>query len=53
MVGSIVFWRALFDLEGRFVSVTLYGLQNQPIEPDDGLATLEAQVDQLIAANAR
>ena len=46
-------WRALFDLEGRFVSVTLYGLRDKPIKPDDGLATLEAQVDRLVAANAR
>ena len=45
-------WRALFDLGGRFVSVTLYGLKDQPIEAKDGLATLEAQVDRLVAANA-
>ena len=45
-------WRALFDLGGRFVSVSLYGLEDQPFEPDDGRAALEAQVDQLISANA-
>ncbi len=45
-------WRALFDLGGRFVSVSLYGLSDQPIEADEGLEALEAQVDRLIAANA-
>lgn len=45
-------WRALFDLDGRFVSVSLYGLEDQPFEPDDGRAALEAQVDHLISANA-
>ncbi len=49
--ASPLTWRALFDLGGRFVSVSLYGLQDQPIEPEDGLATLEAQVDELIAVN--
>lgn len=46
-------WRALFALGGRFVSVSLYGVSDKPIAPEDGLATLEAQVDQLIAANSR
>ena len=49
--ASPLTWRALFDLGGRFVSVSLYGLSDQPIEPDEGLDALEAQVDQLIAAN--
>ena len=44
-------WRALFDLKGRFVSVSLYGLSEQPIPAQEGLAAVEAQVDQLIAAN--
>ena len=50
--ASPLTWRALFGLDGRFVSVSLYSSQEQPIEPEDGLATLEAQVDELIAANA-
>lgn len=50
--ASPMTWRALFDLGGRFVSVSLYGLRDQPIDPEDGLATLEAQVDELIAANS-
>ena len=44
-------WRALFALGGRFVSVSLYGLSDEPIAPEAGLAALEAQVDQLILAN--
>ncbi len=44
-------WRALFDLGGRFVSVSLYGLEDQPFEPEDGRAALEAQVDHLISVN--
>jgi len=50
--ASPLTWRALFGLGGRFVSVSLYGSKDQPIEPEDGLATLEAQVDELIAVNA-
>ena len=46
-------WRALFDLGGRFVSVSLYGLIGQPFEPGDGQAAVDAQVDALIAANTR
>ncbi len=46
-------WRALFNLSGRFVSVSLYGLSDEPIAPEEGLAALEAQVDQLMAANRR
>ena len=44
-------WRALFDLDGRFVSVSLFGKMDRPIARSEGLATLEAQVDQLKAAN--
>ena len=50
--ASPMTWRALFDLGGRFVSVSLYGLSDQPIEAEEGLQALEAQVDRLIAANA-
>ena len=46
-------WRALFDVEGRFISVSLYGLSDQPIPPEEGLATVDAQVDEILAANAR
>lgn len=46
-------WRALFDLEGRFVSVSLYGKQGVPIERDEGLETLARQVDELRLVNGR
>ena len=45
------YWRAIFDLGGRFVTVSLVGLTDDPIDRDDGLRTLEAQVDRLRAAN--
>ncbi len=44
-------WRALFNLDGRFVSVSLFGLSERPIGRRAGMATLEAQVDELRAAN--
>lgn len=44
-------WRALFDLDGHFVSVSLYGLIGNPIDRDDGMETLTRQVDELRAAN--
>ena len=44
-------WRALFDLEGRFISVSLYGLVDRPIDRDEGLAALSAQVKALRAVN--
>ena len=44
-------WRALFEMGGRFVSVSLFGPVNRPIPRRQGLATLEAQVDELRAAN--
>lgn len=45
------YWRALFDLEGRFVSVSLFGVAEAPIDPEDGRATLTAQVASLRAVN--
>ena len=45
-------WRALFDLGGRFVSVSLYGLPDQGIPAGEGLETVDAQVDRIMAANA-
>jgi len=45
-------WRALFDLGGRFVSVSLYAQAGTPIGRDRGLATLSDQVETLAAANS-
>ena len=47
------YWRALFGLDGRFVSVSLVGLDGQPIESLEGFETLAAQVDRIRRANAR
>ncbi len=44
-------WRALFGLSGRFVAVSFYTRLEDSIEAEDGLATLEAQVEELRAAN--
>jgi len=44
-------WRALFDMHGQFISVSLFGAADRPIGRDEGLATLEAQVDRLLSAN--
>ena len=44
-------WRALFVMEGRFVSISLYGQEEQPIAPDLGLDTITVQVNALRAAN--
>ncbi|AZQ68745.1 hypothetical protein EF888_17400 [Silicimonas algicola] len=44
-------WKALFDLDGRVVSISLFGLEDRPIARDEGLSTLAAQVDELKAAN--
>ena len=50
-LASPVTWRALFEMGGRIVSVSLYGLPNEPIERSEGLRTLEAQIDRLMSAN--
>lgn len=47
------YWRALFDLDGRFVTVSLTGLSEQPIDEQDGFETLTAQVDWLRRSNRR
>ena len=45
------YWRALFGVNGRFVTVSLVGLSDQPIPRDKGLSTLAAQVRRLKSAN--
>ncbi len=49
--ASPITWRALFEMGGRIVSVSLYGPPNDPIERSEGLRTLEAQIDRLMIAN--
>ena len=46
------YWRALFGLNGRLVSVTLLGIADQPFTSTEGLAALQSQIEELIAANA-
>ena len=45
------YWRAIFDIGGRFVTVSLVAPSDAPIGREDGLKTLRAQVDRLRAAN--
>lgn len=44
-------WRALFGLGGRFVAISFYSRLEDGIDPEDGLATLIAHVEELRAAN--
>jgi len=46
------YWRALFDIDGRFVTVSLVGLTATPISRDEGLATLAAQIERLVDVNS-
>ena len=46
------YWRALFDIDGRYVTVSLVGLTATPISRDDGLATLDAQIERLVDVNS-
>lgn len=50
--ASSDYWRALFGLNGRLVSVTLLGIAGRPISSAEGLDALQSQIEQLIAANA-
>lgn len=47
------YWRALFGLDGRFVTVSLVELRDKPIDAPSGFETLAAQVDRIRSANAR
>ena len=44
-------WRALFDLGGRFASVSLYAQAGEPIGREEGFAALSAQVSELYTSN--
>ena len=45
------YWRAIFDLDGRFVTVSLISLSSRPIDRATGFDTLEAQVERIRSAN--
>lgn len=47
------YWRALFDLDGRFVSVSLMGASDRPIDAPEGFEIVAATVDQIRSSNAR
>jgi hypothetical protein len=45
------YWRALFDIDGRIVSVSLVGVGMPALPSPGGFATLDAHVRRLISAN--
>lgn len=45
------FWRAVFDLKGRIVTLNVSGPQSHPLGPEAGRATLEAFVRQVQKEN--
>lgn len=45
------YWRALFGLDGRFVTVSLVGLSTQPIGSRAGFEALREQAARIVAAN--
>lgn len=51
--ASSDYWRALMGVEGRFVTVSLVGFGESPIDPDAGRAMVTAQVEELFQANQR
>lgn len=47
------YWRAIFGLGGRFVTVSLVELDGRPIEVPEGFQTLTAQVERIRTTNTR
>ena len=47
------YWRAIFDIEGRFVSVSLTSVEPKQVSRATSLATLNAQIARMKSANAR
>ena len=45
------FWRAVFDVKGRIVTLNVAGLNSRPLSPEAGRATLEAFVRQVQREN--
>ena len=46
------YWRALFDLDGRTISATVYATRSRPISADTGKTLLLNFVNQIRAANS-
>lgn len=45
------YWRALFELDGRFVTLSLVSPDEQPIDAEAGFDTLVAQANRMRVAN--
>jgi len=46
------YWRALFDVKGRIVSASVFGLKQRPFSTTAGFDTLEAFTNQIKSKNA-
>lgn len=46
------YWRALLDVNGRMVTVSVTGFEARPMSPDAGRATLEALAERIFRENA-
>jgi len=45
------YWRALFDVQGRLVSASVFGVRERPFPPDAGLAVLQGFTNRIRAEN--
>lgn len=46
------YWRALLDVNGRMVTVSVTGFEARPMSPDAGRATVEALAERILRENA-
>lgn len=44
-------WRAIFDIDGRFITISLKGIGNTTLPPGRGLAALDAQIARIRSVN--
>ncbi len=47
------YWRALLDVNGRLVTVSLIGFEDRPISPEDGLRLVRTAAERIAAESAR
>lgn len=47
------YWRALLDVNGHLVTVSLIGFEDRPISPEDGLRLVRAAAERIATESAR
>ena len=47
------YWRALFNVNGRLVTLSLVGFEDRPSSPEDGLRLVRAAAERIVAESAR